>query len=109
MQLVVFGGHRIPFPTDVVRQFQELLIDVAPLAQTPRRQEFLPYAFRQFFVAFFFRPGFFKPLPHLDVAQEVAALVLKGFMRGVRRLLSVRRPLARILNGEPGNDDEGFG
>ena len=52
--------------------------------------------------------GLLEPGPQFDPTEEFRFLVGEQFVLFVRRLLAFLRPLARVLRGQPGSDDQHF-
>ena len=84
----------------------QLLVQLVPLAQTQRRQEFFTALVRPQFVGLLVLDRILKPRPQFYVGKKIRALVIEALVRRIRRFAPFRGSITRVLQGERAGDDE---
>ncbi len=84
----------------------QLAVDIAPLPEAERAQEALLAVVGELAVRLFVLELLLVPVPQLEQAHEIGALVGKGAVGIVSGVGTVTRPLARVLHGERAGDDQ---
>ena len=122
VHLLVGGRRAVQAPAVLGHHGVELAVDVAPLAHPARVDEALAQALLLLAVAELvgvdLLPGLGRigmavaaaalldPLPELQVAHELGALVVEFFMLLVGGLLRFQRPVAHVLHAQGAGDDQ---
>ena len=84
----------------------QLAVDVAPFAHAPRRQEVVLQQGLQLAVALLVLQLLVVPLPQLEPAHEVGALVGEELVLLVGGLRALHRAVARVLHRQRAGDDQ---
>ena len=108
VDLLVIGRLVADAPALLVGELHQLAVHVAPLAHATHREEVL-LAGRSELAIGELVTRLLEKRPQLQVAGKLGLLVLEARMRLVGRSLAVERPVARVLHGQSGGDDEQFG
>ena len=119
VDLLVVGGCRVQAPAVFGHHGQQLRMDVAPLAHAPRRDELVAQALfllavRQLVAVAAFlvavqAPPVLDPLPQLQRAAELAALVVERLVALVGQLRAVLRAVSHVLARQRRGDHQHFG
>jgi len=88
------------------QQGMELTMDLSPLAHAQRRKKVVADVLREPAIRFLVPDEFVVELPQLQQADEIGTLVAERRMAFVGGVRLVDRPLARILYGQGGRDDQ---
>ena len=106
MKLFISCGSRVHTPAVFPSEFAQLPPDVTPLAHPAWREKPRLELLGEKPVALLGGIGIGVPVPDLQQRQKVTLFILKDLVRAIGRILRLKRPLARILNGKAGDDDE---
>ena len=97
VDLLVAGGLLVETHPHLRHLRMQLLVQLVPLAQTQRRQEFFAALVRPQFVGLLMFQCILLPRPQLDVSQKIRTLVVETLMRRIRRLAPFGRTVTRVL------------
>ena len=96
--LLVGGGMFVAAHARLGDLCMQLLVQLAPFAQTQRRQE-IPAAFLcQQTVGLLVGQRLLEPCPYFQVCKKIGSIIGKSLVRGISSLLPVQRAFARILH-----------